>query len=98
MFSWIYACRKGWDRRDAHRPVCLLLTAGPAFYRRGPLWAGSVSGNGIGPRQQQKPVCGPQRKPTTDSGVVRIYVPPFSGASAANVATGVFGVTLAIGK
>ena len=35
---------------------------------------------------------------TTDSGGIRIYVPPFSGASAPNVTTGVFGTTLAIGK
>jgi hypothetical protein len=35
---------------------------------------------------------------TTDSGGIRIYVPPFSGASAPNVANGVFAFTLAVGK
>ena len=33
-----------------------------------------------------------------DMGTIRIYVPPFSGASAPNVTTGVFGTSLAIGK
>jgi hypothetical protein len=33
-----------------------------------------------------------------DMGAIRIYVPPFSGASAPTVANSVFGTTLAIGK
>ena len=47
MFSWIYACQKGWDR--GCEPARLLLFATrPRIYRRGPLWAVSVSGNGVG--------------------------------------------------
>ena len=33
-----------------------------------------------------------------DMGAIRIYAPPFSAASAPNIATGVFGTSLAIGK
>lgn len=61
------------------------------------LFGGSVSGNGVAVDSSGNLYAGLSGNlGTTDSGAIRIYVPPFSGAP--SVASGVFGVTLAIGK
>jgi len=71
----------------------------PAFSIKTGLFGGSVTANGIAADSSGNLYSGLSGNlGTTDSGGVRIYVPPFSGASAPNVTTGVFGVTLAIGK
>ncbi|HEY2361266.1 MAG TPA: hypothetical protein VGK36_09130 [Candidatus Angelobacter sp.] len=79
----------------------LPITAGsaPAFLISTGLFGGSVSGAGVAVDSSGNLYAGLSGNlGTTDSGGVRIYVPPFSGASAPNVTTGVFGTTLAIGK
>lgn len=71
----------------------------PAFLISNGLFGGSVSGNGVALDSSSNLYAGLSGNlGTTDSGGIRIYVPPFSGASAPNVTTGVFGITLAIGK
>jgi hypothetical protein len=61
------------------------------------LFGGSVSGNGVAVDSSGNLYAGLSGNlGTTDSGGIRIYVPPFSGAP--NVASGVFGITLAVGK
>ena len=63
------------------------------------IFGGSVSANGIAVDSSGNLYAGLSGNlGTTDSGGVRIYVPPFSGASAPNVTTGVFAVTMAVGK
>ena len=69
----------------------------PAFSISNGLFGGSVSANGVALDSSGNLYAGLSGNlGTTDSGGIRIYVPPFSGAP--NVATGVFGITLAIGK
>jgi hypothetical protein len=71
----------------------------PAFLISNGLFGGSVSGNGVALDSSGNLYAGLSGNlGTTDSGGIRIYVPPFSGTSAPNVTTGVFGTTLAIGK
>jgi len=71
----------------------------PAFLISNGLFGGSVSGNGVALDSSSNLYAGLSGNlGTTDSGGIRIYVPPFSGASVPNVTTGVFGTTLAIGK
>jgi hypothetical protein len=71
----------------------------PAFLISSGLFGGSVSGNGVALDSSGNLYAGLSGNlGTTDSGGIRIYVPPFSGASAPSVTTGVFGTTLAIGK
>jgi hypothetical protein len=70
-----------------------------AFVIRNGLFGGSVSGDGVAADSSGNLYAGlTGNLGTTDSGGVRIYVPPFSGASAPNVSTGVAGFTLAAGK
>jgi hypothetical protein len=69
----------------------------PAFLISTGLFGGSISGNGVALDSSGNLYAGLSGNGgTTDSGGVRIYVPPFSGAP--NVASGVFGITLAVGK
>jgi hypothetical protein len=71
----------------------------PAFSISTGLFGGSVSGSGAALDSSGNLYAGLSGNlGTTDSGGVRLYVPPFSGASAPNVTTGVFGITLAVGK
>lgn len=71
----------------------------PAFFIKTGLFGGSVTGDGVALDSSGNLYAGLSGNlGTTDSGGIRIYVPPFSGASAPNVTTGVFGTTLAIGK
>ena len=71
----------------------------PAFLISNGLSGGSVSGNGVAFDSSGNLYAGLSGNlGTTDSGGVRIYVPPFSGASAPNVTTGVFAFTMAVGK
>jgi hypothetical protein len=71
----------------------------PAFFFRTGLFGGSVSASGVAVDSSGNLYAGLSGNlGTTDSGGIRIYVPPFSGASAPNVTTGVFGTTLAVGK
>jgi hypothetical protein len=77
----------------------LPITAGsaPAFLISNGLFGGSVSGNGVAVDSSGNLYAGLSGNlGTTDSGGIRIYTPPFSGAP--NVASGVFGTTLAVGK
>jgi len=71
----------------------------PAFLISTGLFGGSVSGNGVALDSSGNLYAGLSGNlGTTDSGGVRIYVPPFSGASAPSVTTSAFGTSLAIGK
>ena len=71
----------------------------PAFLISNGLFGGSVSGSGVALDSSGNLYAGLSGNlGTTDTGGVRLYVPPFSGASAPNVTTGVFGTTLAVGK
>lgn len=71
----------------------------PAFLISTGLFGGSVTGSGVALDSSGNLYAGLSGNlGTTDSGGIRIYVPPFSGASAPNVTTGVFGITLAVGK
>jgi len=96
MFSWIYACQKGWDR--GCEPARLLLFATrPRIYRRGPLWAVSVSGNGVGLDSSRNLYAGfsgnlPRIAAASES-MFRHFP-----AQALRMANGVVGVTLAIGN
>src|SRR6478736_2033064 len=77
----------------------ITAVSAPAFLISNGLFGGSVSGSGVAVDSSGNLYAGlGGNLGTTDSGGIRIYVPPFSGASAPNVANGVFGVTLAIGK
>lgn len=69
----------------------------PAFSISNGLFGGSVTGSGVALDSSGNLYAGLSGNlGTTDSGAIRIYAPPFSGAP--NVASGVFGITLAIGK
>lgn len=69
----------------------------PAFLISNGLFGGSVSGSGVALDSSGNLYAGLSGNlGTTDSGALRIYVPPFSGAP--SVANGVFGITLAVGK
>jgi len=71
----------------------------PALLISTGLFGGSVSGSGVALDSSGNLYAGLSGNlGTTDSGGVRIYTPPFSGASAPNGTTGVFGTTLAVGK
>jgi hypothetical protein len=71
----------------------------PAFSIKTGLFGGSVSASGIAVDSSGNLYAGlGGNLGTTDSGGVRIYVPPFSDASAPNVTSGVFAFTMAIGK
>jgi hypothetical protein len=69
----------------------------PAFLISNGLFGGSVTGSGVALDSSGNLYAGLSGNlGTTDSGAIRIYVPPFSGAP--TVANGVFGITLAVGK
>jgi hypothetical protein len=77
----------------------ITAASAPAFLISTGLFGGSVSGSGVALDSSGNLYAGLSGNlGTTDSGGVRIYVPPFSGASAPNVTTGVFAFTLAVGK
>ena len=77
----------------------ITAASAPAFLISNGLFGGSVTGSGVALDSTGNLYAGLSGNlGTTDSGGVRIYVPPFSGASAPNVTTSVFGTTLAIGK
>lgn len=77
----------------------ITAASAPAFLISSGLFGGSVSGNGVALDISGNLYAGLSGNlGTTDSGGIRIYVQPFSGASAPNVTTGVFGITLAVGK
>jgi hypothetical protein len=69
----------------------------PAFLISNGLFGGSVSASGVAVDSSGNLYAGlGGNLGTTDSGGIRIYVPPFSGSP--TVANGVFGITLAVGK
>jgi hypothetical protein len=75
----------------------ITAASAPAFLISNGLFGGSVSGSGVAVDSSGNLYAGLSGNlGTTDSGGIRIYVPPFSAAP--NVANGVFGITLAIGK
>ena len=77
----------------------LTAASAPAFSISTGLFGGSVSATGVALDSSGNLYAGlGGNLGTTDSGGVRIYVPPFSGASAPNVTTGVFAFTMAVGK
>ena len=77
----------------------ITAASAPAFLISNGLFGGSVSASGVAVDSSGNLYAGlGGNLGTTDSGGVRIYVPPFSGASAPNVTNGVFAFTLAIGK
>ncbi len=77
----------------------ITAASAPAFLISNGLFGGSVSGNGVALDSSGNLYAGLSGNTgPPDMGAIRIYVPPFSGASAPNVTTGVFGTSLAIGK
>jgi len=77
----------------------ITAASAPAFLISNGLFGGSVSASGVAVDSSGNLYAGlGGNLGTTDSGGVRIYVPPFSGASAPNVTNGVFAFTLAVGK
>jgi hypothetical protein len=75
----------------------ITAASAPAFLISSGLFGGSVSGSGVALDSSGNLYAGLSGNlGTTDSGGIRIYVPPFS--SAPSVANGVFGITLAVGK
>jgi hypothetical protein len=75
----------------------ITAASAPAFLISNGLFGGSVSGSGVAVDSSGNLYAGLSGNlGTTDSGAIRIYVPPFSGAP--TVANGVFGITLAVGK
>ncbi|OAI57671.1 hypothetical protein AYO50_01005 [Acidobacteria bacterium SCGC AG-212-P17] len=79
----------------------LPLTAGSdfAFFIRNGIFGGSATGDGVAVDSSGNLYAGLSGNTgPPDVGDIRIYVPPFSTASAPTVATGVFGTSLAIGK
>ena len=77
----------------------ITAASAPAFLISNGLFGGSVSASGVAVDSSGNLYAGLSGNlGTTDSGGVRIYVPPFSGASAPNVTNGVFAFTLAVGK
>jgi hypothetical protein len=77
----------------------ITAASAPAFFIRNGLFGGSVSASGLAVDSSGNLYAGfGGNLGTTDTGGVRIYTPPFSGASAPNGTTGVFAFTLAVGK
>jgi len=77
----------------------ITAASAPAFFIGTGLFGGSASADGVAVDSSGNLYAGLSGNlGTTDSGGVRIYAPPFSGASAPNVVPAVFGVTLAVGK
>jgi len=77
----------------------ITASSAPAFFIGTGLFGGSATGNGVALDNSGNLYAGLSGNlGTTDSGGIRIYVPPFSGTSAPNVVPGVFGITLAVEK
>ena len=79
----------------------LPITAGSdfAFLISNNLTGGSATGDGVAMDSSGNLYAGLSGNTgPPDMGAIRIYVPPFSAASAPTVANGVFGTSLAIGK
>ena len=77
----------------------ITAASAPAFLISNGLFGGSVSASGVAVDSSGNLYAGlGGNLGTTDTGGVRLYVPPFSGASAPNMITGVSGFTLAIEK
>jgi sugar lactone lactonase YvrE len=77
----------------------ITAASAPAFLISTGLFGGSVSGDGVAVDSNGNLYAGLSGNlGTTDNGGVRIYVPPFSGASAPSATTGVVGTSLAVGK
>jgi hypothetical protein len=77
----------------------ITAASAPAFFIGTGLFGGSVTGSGVALDSSGNLYAGLSGNlGTTDSGGIRIYVPPFSGASAPNITTGVFAFNLAVGK
>jgi len=77
----------------------ITAASAPAFLISNGLFGGSVSSSGVAVDSSGNLYAGlGGNLGTTDSGGIRIYAPPFSGASAPNVVPGVFGITLAVGN
>jgi len=75
----------------------ITAASAPAFLISNGLFGGSVSSSGVAVDSSGNLYAGLSGNlGTTDSGAIRIYVPPFSGAP--TVANGVFAFTLAVGK
>jgi hypothetical protein len=70
-----------------------------AFFINNGISGGSATGNGVAVDSSGNLYAGlGGNTGPPDMGAIRIYAPPFSAASAPNIATGVFGTSLAIGK
>jgi hypothetical protein len=70
-----------------------------AFFIKNGISGGSATGDGVAVDSSGNLYAGLSGNTgPPDMGAIRIYVPPFSAASAPNIATGVFGTSLAIGK
>lgn len=70
-----------------------------AFFINNGISGGSATGDGVAVDSTGNLYAGLSGNTgPPDMGAIRIYVPPFSGASAPTVANGVFGTSLAIGK
>jgi hypothetical protein len=77
----------------------ITAASAPAFFIKTGLFGGSVSASGVGVDSSGNLYAGlGGNTGPPDMGAIRIYAPPFSAASAPNIATGVFGFTLAVGK
>jgi hypothetical protein len=77
----------------------ITAASAPAFFIRTGLFGGSVTGDGVAVDSSGNLYAGLSGNTgPPDMGAIRIYVPPFSAASAPTVANGVFGTSLAIGK
>jgi hypothetical protein len=77
----------------------ITAASAPAFFIRTGLFGGSATGDGVAFDSSGNLYTGLSGNTgPPDMGAIRIYVPPFSAASAPNVANGVFGTSLAIGK
>jgi len=77
----------------------ITAASAPAFLISNGIFGGSISGAGVAFDSSGNLYAGLSGNAgPPDMGQIRIYVPPFSGASAPNLTSGVFGTTLAIGK
>jgi hypothetical protein len=77
----------------------ITAASAPTFFIRTGLLGGSVTGDGVAFDSSGNLYAGLSGNTgPPDMGAIRIYVPPFSAASAPTVANGVFGTSLAIGK
>ena len=77
----------------------ITASSAPAFLISSGIFGGSASANGVALDSSGNLYAGLSGNlGPPDAGGIRIYVPPFSAASAPNVTTSAFGTSLAIGK